>query len=101
MTATQMIAVIQADESGKKIQWKEKIPGAEWCDTAVPVWDFRDFDYRVKPELEKRWLVFERRQTEFGHSCVMFNNPNDAERHKKDYYKNGHIIQIEIPPEDQ
>ena len=52
-TLREMIAVMQAAESGKKIQcryWAD--PDGPWMDTDSVSWSWADFDYRVKPEPE-------------------------------------------------
>ncbi|HEY6073922.1 MAG TPA: hypothetical protein VIV15_11125 [Anaerolineales bacterium] len=50
MTHDEIIAVIQAHKDGKHIELREKHDFGEWKPVCRPEWDFRDYDYRVKPE---------------------------------------------------
>jgi len=76
-----MIAVIQAAKEGKTIQAR----GASgcWMDTAIPVFDFARFDYRVKPSEPKAYFraIFSNRR---GHgvciSSMLFRNEAEAVR---------------------
>jgi hypothetical protein len=59
MTYDEMIAVLQAAKDGKKIQLRRKDePGlnAQWADAQRPIWDFFQFDYRVKLEPRTVWV---------------------------------------------
>lgn len=49
METKKMISVMQAFSEGKQIEFCRK-DGSEWCRCIGPVWNWRDFDYRVKPE---------------------------------------------------
>lgn len=49
MTTDEILAVLQAFKEGKKIEAKCK-PNGLWKETSIPLWNFADFDYRVKPE---------------------------------------------------
>lgn len=54
MTTKEMIAVMQAYEEGKKIQYRLRGDSAStWRNAVCPCWDWRTFDYRIKPEEEK------------------------------------------------
>lgn len=48
MTHDEMIAVLKAAQEGKKIQWLNA--DGEWKTTPNPKWNFRKYEYRVKPE---------------------------------------------------
>ena len=48
MTHDEMIAVIQAHKEGKQIEAIVKKTGL--VIHAVPIWDFCNYDYRIKPE---------------------------------------------------
>lgn len=48
MTPDEMIAVIQAHKEGKMIEAIVKRTGH--VINAVPIWDFCNYDYRIKPE---------------------------------------------------
>jgi len=49
MTPTEMIEVIKAHENGKPIQLKHKDSNL-WESCSIPLWNFVDCDYRVKPK---------------------------------------------------
>ena len=55
MTNQEIIAVVQAAEAGKRIQWKQQL-GSKWFDTDEPTWDFSERDYRVAPEPLECWV---------------------------------------------
>lgn len=53
MSSTEkMIEVMKACTEGKPIQSKT-VTGEHWCDIPEPTWDWRLFEYRVKPEKEE------------------------------------------------
>lgn len=53
MSSTEkMIEVMKAYTEGKPIQSKT-VTGEHWCDIPEPTWDWRLFEYRVKPEKEE------------------------------------------------
>lgn len=54
MNHDEMIAVIKAHKEGKQIECKENAED-EWGITLYPRWDFVNYDYRVKPETEKKY----------------------------------------------
>lgn len=49
MTIAEMIAVMQAYEEGKEIEFYDKSTGT-WETAEPPLWDWGIFQYRVKPE---------------------------------------------------
>lgn len=49
MTTKEMIAVMQAYEDGKAIEFRDRHSG-EWGECSIPLWDWHAFDYRIKPE---------------------------------------------------
>lgn len=54
MTIDEMIAVLQAAKVNKPIQVRD---GDEWVTVcSIPTWNFRDFQYRVKPEPREWWI---------------------------------------------
>ncbi len=44
------MAVMAAFANEKQIQVKERYPNGQWEDTDEPAWNWRHYDYRVKPE---------------------------------------------------
>ena len=58
MTHDEMIAVIQADKEGKKLEFRRKKAGnlESWDTVQSPVWDFNAYDYRVKKEPMVLWV---------------------------------------------
>ena len=59
MTNEEIISVVQAHSEGKVIELKIKRTGDKWEITEAPVWNFDDFDYRVKPESKVRPYTFD------------------------------------------
>jgi len=55
MTIQDMIDILQAYKSGKKIQYKTRF--GPWKDIDVPAWNFTRYEYRIKPEPRVRWIV--------------------------------------------
>lgn len=56
MNTQQMVNVLLAFDSGKKIQCREN-GLSEWLDcNCAPSWNFRDYDYRIKPEPKTIWV---------------------------------------------
>ncbi len=49
MTTDEMIAVLVAAKQGKRIQAKSTNSMGGWTDCPFPSWDFRNYEYRVKP----------------------------------------------------
>ena len=63
MTHDEMIAVITHHKNGGKVEFSRKggmATGAprEWEYTAKPTFNFKDFDYRAKPDPLVLWGVF-------------------------------------------
>lgn len=59
MTSTEdKIAVMQAYVEGKKIQSRCCFPKEidNWEDCCDPVWNWGQFDYRIKPEPRRFWI---------------------------------------------
>lgn len=51
MTTKEMIAVMQASEEGKTIQFRRSFrPEMAWIDHENAAWNWAEFEYRVKPE---------------------------------------------------
>jgi len=49
MTTKEKIAVMEAFERGEELELKRDKPGKEWQKCFVPVWNWLDFQYRIKP----------------------------------------------------
>lgn len=56
MNIDEMIAVLQAYKEGKAIEFRLR-NSLVWCKCNLPVWDWLDYEYRVKPE--PRYRPFE------------------------------------------
>ena len=56
-TIKEMIEVMQAYERGEQIESICKIKNALWYECNNPIWNWSDFDYRVKPN--KKYIPFE------------------------------------------
>jgi hypothetical protein len=59
MTHDEMIAVIQAHKDGKKLEFRDQrfTKFKEWVQCLEPHWNFKDCDYRIKPEPRILWVV--------------------------------------------
>lgn len=61
MSHEEMIAVIQADKEGKTVEFRQRAR-SQWLDCMEPIWDFSDFDYRIKPTPPKPrewWICYD------------------------------------------
>ena len=56
-TTKEMIEVMQAYESGEQIESICKIKNALWYECNNPIWNWDEFDYRVKPK--KSYVPFD------------------------------------------
>ncbi len=54
--AAQKIVVMQAWVDGKSIEVR-KPPCEEWLDVSTPLWDWDNYDYRVKVEPVVVWIA--------------------------------------------
>lgn len=90
MTIDSMIEVLNAHRNGKKIQLISKTHPNRWTDCALainggPLWDFTDYDYRIKPEPKRPrefWLVnhLENGATSACKTCGPFKSKEEANR---------------------
>lgn len=84
-TTEEKIKVMQAYTEGKEIEI-ESVEGG-WYVVPEPSWNWRTFDYRVKPEPKVLWVVYSRQGVRIG----TLNNEYSAASlaHRKDgrYYK--------------
>lgn len=62
-----MIEVMQAFAEGKKIQYYSKAfcGWVDWVLDGEPSWDWKNYDYRIKPEEEKPQLMTNRQLNEW------------------------------------
>ena len=61
-TLAEKIAVMQAAEPREEIEMKLKSDEREsWQKLDDPLWNWGDFDYRVKPKPQKFWVVFDKK----------------------------------------
>ena len=49
MNTKEMIEVMQAEQSGEKIQYKPRQYSGEWTDIIDPSWEWGTNQYRIKP----------------------------------------------------
>ena len=49
-TTKEMIEVMQADEEGKIIEKRKYSNNGDWVLSECPLWNWDDYDYRIKPE---------------------------------------------------
>ena len=57
MSTDEKIAILQAYEEGKKIQFYDSTSD-HWCTTSEPLWNFHAHDYRVKVEPREVYIEF-------------------------------------------
>jgi hypothetical protein len=55
-TTAEKIAVMQAFEDGKEIQFRNNSRPDSWIDCPNPAWNWEMTDYRVKPEPRVIWV---------------------------------------------
>ena len=66
MTIKEMIAVMQAFVNGKKIEYRLRDDiKSTWRNTSCPCWNWKAFEYRIKPEEEKPALMTNRQLAEW------------------------------------
>lgn len=58
-TTKEMIEVMQAFERGEQIEVKDLNGTYGWVNTKDPLWDWSEFDYRVKPNTKKTYVPFD------------------------------------------
>jgi hypothetical protein len=82
MTHDEMIAVIQADKDGKEIQYRMKHPSYTWykCEP-VPMWNFCECDYRVKPKPREFWVLLAADNA----ACTVYDCMQEACTHAEKY----------------
>jgi hypothetical protein len=58
MTDQEIIKVVMAHQEGKQIECRAKDSDGDW-NPAVPLWDFDNFNYRVKrePRVPREWWI--------------------------------------------
>lgn len=81
MTIDEMIAVLQAAKEGKKIQARRY--GTIIWGTPPEVWNFENYEYRVKPEPMEAFLWFDN----YGHQFTTITvSEKDFESYKRGGY---------------
>lgn len=68
-----MIEIMQAHVDGKAIQ---VFTSCEWHELSDPSWDFKNFEYRIKPTPLEKWVVV---NNETNMVAATFSNKADAE----------------------
>jgi hypothetical protein len=58
-TTKEKIAVMQGSCDGKDVQFKRRVDDSCWFDCVLsqPNWDWDTYDYRLKPEPFKLWVI--------------------------------------------
>ena len=76
MSHDEMIAVIQAHKDGRFIQVKHVVDGIgdSWTDADSPKWNFKELNYRIKPEPRSLWRV----EHENGNQAGTFDDEYQA-----------------------
>lgn len=60
ITTAEKIAVMWAFGAGKKIELTPRHYMAPWALNDHPLWNWEDWNYRVKPEPVEKWVVIDR-----------------------------------------
>lgn len=58
MTPNEMITVLRHFETGGKVQFRiiSRVPDLDWQDAVSPIWNFDEFEYRIKPKPLELWV---------------------------------------------
>lgn len=60
MKNVEMTEVIHAHKDGKRVQYRlQNHETGEWQDTDNPMFNFGEFDYRIKPDIGDRYEDFD------------------------------------------
>ena len=57
MTLQEQIKIMQAFADGKEIEYTDK-GRTDWDPSSTPLWNWYDFDYRIKPEPEIKYPIW-------------------------------------------
>ena len=74
MTLDEQIRVMREAKAGWAIQLRTK-GGDNWLDTAEPVWNFKDFEYRKKPFYQYRPYTPEEANNKTGQTLIKATRP--------------------------
>ena len=80
MTPTEMIEVIKAYEEGNEIEIKDRNKN-DWELIKVPLWNFAEFDYRVKPKetVIYQYLIYNSRLNNYQATFRFYQNSFDLQ----------------------
>lgn len=94
-TTAEKIAVMQAHEDGKDIEWKLYVD-ERWDPAPEPCWNWLEYDYRVKREPQKAWLLRDPKNGEL-HPDYVFYSPNEADKElyeRKQLYRGDFNLEV-------
>ena len=88
MEISEMIEILQRAEKGEVVECKDKnLHSNNWYITHEPIWDFSEFDYRIKPEPKRvpltmqdlidRELIGKTMRVKHGIACMLIQDFND------------------------
>ena len=80
MTPTEMIEVIKAYEEGNEIEMGDRNKN-DWELIKVPLWNFAEFDYRVKPKetVIYQYLIYNSRLNNYQATFRFYQNSFDLQ----------------------
>ena len=94
MNAQEILDVVKAFDDGKEIEYRA-VELTRWIHTDLPIWDFNNFDYRVKqaePVFEERWIVLKDRNGYTEVSSNYYNEEHIKKYRPSPWYKGKSII---------
>jgi hypothetical protein len=93
-TLDYQVSIIEAKRAGKVIQWQELTTGT-WMEWIGDKFDFRCFDYRVKPEKIVRYLPVIKSSS----GEIIICAPQYTEDDARNYYRVIDVVKVEYDPE--
>ena len=92
-TTKEYLEVMEAFIDGKEIEFKQDSYKGIWKQTATPVWDFVNYEYRIKPSEPEYVYPIYKRLKATPETIVKFTSIDSGiyvSTHKNSIYKQGH-----------
>lgn len=99
-TTKQMIEVMKAFEDGKEIECSVKEQN-RWTINTNPVWNWREFDYRIREEPKKmktvyEWMLCDRDLWFIANQLQTEQEAKENYSNYKEYKKTGRSWEVEV-----
>ena len=97
MNAQEILDVVKAFDDGKEIEYRA-VELTRWIHTDLPIWDFNNFDYRVKkakPVFEERWQMMNDNSNYTEASYCYYKQSYIDANFSAPWYK-GQLIMVEV-----